>query len=329
MYEFLPPIRLLAMVPTSGTVSGEVPVHIYGSGFSRRAANLGYLRCLFGNASVVADMRSNTELVCVTPRGKPGLVPVHITNNLYDWNKAALWFEYQLVRLREVLPDNGPAAGGTVLTVRGDGFVANAIYGTWCRFHHGDTLLSTAEALFINTGEVVCVTPPLPDQSHGITSELSLALSGRSTLDTLVYHFLVTLVIDTAHPMVGPIQGGTTVVVDGQHFSANSFCQFGPAGVVPAQFISTRRIQCVSPSHSVGYVPVSVSSNNQNFFGVVDQFEYTQFAVLVSAFPESGPVDGGTYVSVFGENFHERSASLFSHAASTSPALRCSSQRVR
>ena len=43
----------------------------------------------------------------------------------------------------------------------------------------------------------------------------------------------------------------------------------------------------------------------------MDQFEYTPTADLGTIYPDRGPTDGGTFVSVFGENFHERSAELF------------------
>ena len=188
----------------------------------------------------------------------------------------------------------------------GTGFIGSQIYGTQCFF--GETAV---EALFISASKVLCVTPDHASDFVGAhTSELSLRLSGRQTIDTLPFHFLTTLFIETAHPLVGPVQGGTTVIIDGSFFSANSFCKFAGA-VVPAHFVSTKRIQCASPAHPVGKVEVSISSNNQNFFGVQDQFEYTPIASIATIFPERGPVDGGTFVSVFGQDYHERSASLF------------------
>ena len=80
--------------------------------------------------------------------------------------------------------------------------------------------------------------------------------------------------------------------------------------IVVSRFVSPSRIMCVAPSHADGAVRVSVSSNGQNFFGLDGQFEYRTTSQLYSAVPSSGPVDGGTYTSVFGENFHERAASV-------------------
>ena len=59
------------------------------------------------------------------------------------------------------------------------------------------------------------MTEALASQSTALTVQLSLLVSGRATLDTLTYHFLVTVIVETAHPMVGPVAGGTTVVIDG------------------------------------------------------------------------------------------------------------------
>ena len=123
MFELHDPIQLLAVVPMVGMASGDVPVHVYGRGLSHRASNLGYLRCLFGNVSAAAELTlSGSELVCVSPRGKPGLAALRVTNNLVDWSRTYLWYEYTVVRLTRVTPSNGPVRGGTVLTVEGGGF---------------------------------------------------------------------------------------------------------------------------------------------------------------------------------------------------------------
>lgn len=318
-----------------------MPVHVYATGLSRRAATLNYLRCLFGNVSVSATLGvGSTEVECVAPRGKPGMAAVRVTNNLIDWSHSYLWFRFRMVRLTQVrisssihlypcfhmppislnsvfhasppqvLPDNGPVGGGTIISVVGNDLTASQRYGTWCRFHHGPHGATiSVEAMFVSSSLVLCTTPSLPDGNAAVSSALSLQMGGRYTDDSLSFHFLVTITINSAHPMVGPTAGGTTIIVDGAHFTTGSYCRFNTR-VVPAQYVGRSRLRCVTPSHPAGYVHVSISSNDQNFFGVADQFEYTPVATLGSAMPVSGPVDGGTLVSVFGRNFHERSASL-------------------
>ena len=306
VFEFNQAIYLQAVIPQRGTVAGDVPVHVFGTGYSRRASSLTYMRCKFGNISSVATLMDNgDEVICLSPRGKPGFVPLQVTNNLNDYDeRSKLWYEYTIVRIAHVHPDNGPAAGGTILTITGEGFVGSPIYGSWCLFGS-----LSVKALVASSEKVLCETPSMVD-AEAQSVELSLQLSGRTTLDYLKYHFLTTLFIENAHPLVGPVLGGTSIIVDGNHFTANSFCNFDGM-VVPAQFISPARIQCSSPPHTVGSVKVAISSNNQNFFGVMDQFEYTPTADLGTIYPDRGPTDGGTFVSVFGENFHERSAELF------------------
>ena len=130
------------------------------------------------------------------------------------------------------------------------------------------------------------------------STELSLRLSGHKTHGALLYHFLTTLAIKGAHPMVGPVLGGTTVVIvvtrSPPIVSADSTPQLF------SRSLSQPSIQCTTPAHAVGLVSVTVSSNNQNFFGVDDQFEFTPTATLASIFPYRGPVDGNALTSVFG-----------------------------
>ena len=147
-----------------------------------------------------------------------------MTNNLVDWSLNSLWYEYTTVRLTHVLPDNGPVLGGTVLTVMGDGFAASVVYGTWCRFHDGERPVATMPALFVSSRSVLCRTPSLSSLGSSLTTRLFLSLNGRATEDALPYHFLLTLLITTAHPLVGPIDGGTTVIVDGHYFSPKYIC---------------------------------------------------------------------------------------------------------
>ena len=69
-------------------------------------------------------------------------------------------------------------------------------------------------ALFVSQSVVLCIAPSINSQSSAVSAELSLQMSGRYTEDTLPFNFLVSLMITSAHPMVGPVTGGTTVVID-------------------------------------------------------------------------------------------------------------------
>lgn len=315
LFQAYQSIHVKAVIPPRGSVSGKLPVHVYGSGFSQRAAQLNYMRCRFGNVSSVAFLQpSGSEIVCQLPQGKPGFVPVEVTNNLLDYSRAsAVTFEYTAVALHSAVPDNGPAVGSTAVTIFGTGFLDSEQYGTECIFTGDDGKVATAEAFVLSPHAVACVTPQSPAGGTAQSVALSLRISGQESLGFLLYHFLTTLHVETVHPMVGPVEGGTTLIIDGSHFSASSACQFANV-IVPAQFVSSSRIRCVSPAHPIGHVMVTISSNNQNFFGRDDLFEYTPVIGgrrLMSVWPPRGPVDGGTFVSVLGDFFHERSASLF------------------
>ena len=55
---------------------------------------------------------------------------------------------------------------------------------------------------------------------------------------------------------------------------------------------------------------VAISSNGVDFSASELRYEYLVPAVLLSAFPDSGPTDGGTFVTLRGDFFSERAASL-------------------
>lgn len=75
----LPPrkIVLSSATPARGSIYGNLPVHVYGRGFSVRAATLKYLRCAFGNLSTaVFSQPEDTAVVCDLPPSRPGFVSV-------------------------------------------------------------------------------------------------------------------------------------------------------------------------------------------------------------------------------------------------------------
>ena len=307
VFQSYPPILLAAILPPQGSVTGQTPVHIYGSGFLIRADTLSYLHCKFGNHSSRGVLLSATELVCLSPPGSLGFVTVEVTNNLRDYSLSSLLFEYIVVEPQFVLPGNGPISGGTVIMVHGTGFVSSPLYDSFCHFSALDAMVP---AVILSSKELTCVTPSIAFATAQ-TIDLRLNLTGLLTSASIPFHFFKTPSIIGIHPMVGPVQGGTAVIVDGTSFSTGFWCRFGQA-VVPSRRLTGERVQCIAPAaDSAGHVEVAISSNNQNFETAQSSFEYVPNLQLETVYPRNGPTDGGTFVSVFGSFFHERSGSLF------------------
>jgi hypothetical protein len=110
--------------PDAGPLAGSTVVTITGSGFKSDAT------VAFGSlpASSVT-VSSATVLTATTPAHAAGSVDVIVTNADGQSATETGGFTYQgpAPTVLSITPDNGPAAGGTVVTIIGSGFQAGAV----------------------------------------------------------------------------------------------------------------------------------------------------------------------------------------------------------
>ena len=106
-------------------------------------------------------------------------------------------------------------------------------------------------------------------------------------------------------PRSGSVNGGTLLNVSGIGFKNTSalFCRFGSLPPVEGVYISTKRVQCVSPMHQIGSVPIEVTTNGVDYSEDMVQYRYYASPAVSHVVPSSGPTEGGTVVSVYGRNF--------------------------
>ena len=302
-YEFVTQAVVLGVVPTSGPTSGQSSIHVLVTGSSHQNANEESLRCRFGNKSVSAQRLGYATIECFLPPGPAGYVLVSVTSNAIDYAQGDVFFEYKELRLVSVIPATGPTAGGTIATITGMGLTSSHLHGTWCHFG-----LLIVPAIFVSPTQAACASPKV---STPQTVPLKLHIGGLVTTDAVKFNFVQSVTVTTAYPLMGPTSGGTTVTVDGLQFAALTWCRFHDF-TVPAFFVSSTRVQCVTPPNSrVGKVDLSMSSNNLDFFGVQGLFEYIGSASAHTSYPVSGPTSGGTFVLVTGTLISERAAAYF------------------
>jgi hypothetical protein len=142
-FEYQPPASVRALEPSRGPVEGGALVNVTGSGISRRAALLGYLRCRFNATSVAAAWRRSAEAHCVAPAHASGVVRVELTQDEQQHTRDGARFEYELLGARSVHPGAGPLAGGTLVEVRGAGLEPAGARGAFCQF--GSSLIPESQ----------------------------------------------------------------------------------------------------------------------------------------------------------------------------------------
>lgn len=113
--------------------------------------------------------------------------------------------------------------------------------------------------------------------------------------------------ITTVVPGSGPTAGGTAVTVTGTGFQSNPTglrVVFGAADALNVQVVHAARVVCTAPPGSAGPVAVTVLNPDGGSAVMGAAFTYVLGPPTVTGVsPSSGPVGGGTGVTVTGTNF--------------------------
>jgi hypothetical protein len=105
-------------------------------------------------------------------------------------------------------------------------------------------------------------------------------------------------------PTSGPVAGGTTVTITGSGFTGATAVDFGSTPATGFTVNSSTQINAISPAHAAGEASVTVvgpggTSNGETFA----YFAVPTIATTNGLDPTSGPVAGGTTVTITGTNF--------------------------
>jgi len=283
---------IAGFTPVFGPEAGGTDVTITGTGFT------GATGVLFGDTpgtdfTVVSD----NEITVTSPAGT-GAVPLVVTapdatdNIVSDGD-----FTYVPAGVTTIVtfsPDNGPEAGGTVVTITGAGFTGT----TGVAF--GDT---PAEDFTVNSDNEITATAPAG------TGSVPVVLTGAptgdaSSADEFTYVPANTTAITGFTPISGPEAGGTTVTIRGTGFTGATGVNFGDTPATDVTVLSDNVITAVSPA-GTGAVPLTVTGTDTGDATSDGNFTYIPAgtAAIVAFTPTAGPEAGGTVVTITGGGF--------------------------
>ncbi len=102
----------------------------------------------------------------------------------------------------------------------------------------------------------------------------------------------------------GSVGGGAALTISGTGFTNATAVSFGPSAATSFTVNSDTSITAVTPPASPGTVDVTVTSaGGTSVAGSADQFTFVPVPVVLSVSPNSGPVTGGTSVTIAGTGF--------------------------
>eukprot|EP01043_Picozoa_sp_COSAG02_P041651 COSAG02_NODE_3470_length_6690_cov_2.641784_2_plen_1275_part_01 len=318
------PVVLHSSQPSSGPVSGDTQLTIYGDNFVE--TNL--ITCFFDfpNANMSGFVSIDGNIICRSPNSvrEPatgvGRAVVRVALNGQQFTATHLPFRfYEDVSVAQVLPDYGTFKGGTEVIVSGQKYVETGEIA--CRFGVGaydstgvigdyDTSGSVIvdESSGVAVPAIFCLTPSNFPQADTVTIEV--ALNGQQfTTNGLLFHFVAQ--VDNISPVRGPAQGDTMISVHGEGFTDTGpllVCRFGDLATVPAVFNSTYLVFCVSPVVEEERTTVELELSMDGGVYLTDnhnEFSYyrTPHVVAIGLEYASVTVLGAEFLTIHGTEF--------------------------
>ncbi len=193
-----------------------------------------------------------------------------------------------------VSPNSGPIIGGTSVVITGTDFTGTT-----------SVTFGGAAATFV-VGGPTSITAVTPAHAAGVVDVRVTTPEGTSPgVVAAQFTYANAITVSSVSPSSGPAAGGTTVTVTGTGFSGASSVTFGGT---PATFVvaTDTQLTAVSPPRSAGPADVRVSGpGGTSPVTAGDVFTYVGAAapVVTGVSPSTGPIAGGTVVTISGTGF--------------------------
>ena len=220
-------------------------------------------------------------------------------------------------------PNSGPTGGGTTVTISGTGFTqsASVAFGG----------VSASSVLYISSTQLQAVTPAHASGTVNVAvtegpRNQSATLTGGYTYVSSSSSSTNSLSVSSASPNQGPTTGGTVVTITGTGFQTGNTVSFGSVQSTAVTVSSNTQIQAMSPAENAGTVAITVTNSSAQSSSLPSAFTYTSGPAVTSISPNSGPVTGGSTVTILGSGFQSGATVTFGGIAATSVTIVSSTQ---
>ncbi len=319
---------IFTVTPAEGPVTGGTAVTIKGTNFATGAmVRIG--NYLADSARVVVRDVETIELI--TPPGDPGQHGVTVTNpdgQSYTWwdpNPVSprYFFYYSAPRITGVEPSRGAYQGGGIITLTGEQFYPGA------QVFFGDVYLGkddegndvwgeipAPQVFFVDNKTLRVRLPALLEPRANVNIRIRNADGGTFTLPGGFSFITVDVLplVQAVVPDFGPTTGNVEVVITGQNFAPNPTVWVGWVRAANVKAISKTEIRAVFPANPPGIHDVTVINRDGGagvLAGAFTYYEALTKPVIKNIYPSRGPKEGGTYITITGDDFWEGARVFF------------------
>jgi hypothetical protein len=280
-------ITATGITPAVGPTTGGQVVTITGAGFTPdTTVTFGALPAT--DVTVAAD---GTSLTATTPAAPAGPVTVTVADPAAG--AAELAYTFVAPTITAIDPAQGPAAGGTQVTLTGTGLDTT----TGVTF---DGVAGTVVSVSPDGTQVVVTSPA----GTGLADVVLTAPAGVTTAAPRRFVFVSPggPTVAAVTPSAGPTAGGQTVVLTGTGLDGVTDVSFGG---VPATIVGTptdTSITVTTPAGAAGLVDVTLDGADGAAV-LEDAYTYVAAPAAASVDPGTGATTGGETVTVTGGPF--------------------------
>jgi len=125
--------------------------------------------------------------------------------------------------------------------------------------------------------------------------------------------------VGSVSPSSGSTAGGTAVTITGANFVTGATVTVGGLAALNVSTINGTTISASTPAHAAGLVDVIVTNPNAESGTLTNGFSFVSPTgpTVASVSPNSGPIAGGTSVTITGTNFVSGATVIFGGVAAT------------
>ena len=157
---------------------------------------------------------------------------------------------------------------------------------------------------------------------------------GAGSVNSTGWNAITTPKLTGLSPASGPTTGGTTVAITGTDFQQGATVVFGNVPAAKINSVTSTSIEAVTPVHDAGNVDVTVTNPDTRSDTLLVAFTFAgspppiggPAPTISSVLPNSGPVIGGTVVTITGTDFQSGATVTFGQSPAAAVVFNSATQ---
>ncbi|MBU5670958.1 IPT/TIG domain-containing protein [Paenibacillus brevis] len=197
---------------------------------------------------------------------------------------------YPAPEIISVVKDRGLIDGGESVVVTGKNFLPNPAVSFGAN--------AAREIQYIDSTKLIMVAP------KGVQGDVAIKVTNTDgQFATATYKYIANPIITSVSPDIGPLAGGTRVVITGEYFLEGAEVTFGNQAATIISTTSKQIIVNTPPSATVQTVDVSILNPDGTNATAVQAYSYVPAPVVSSVFPDQGLTLGNENITIQGRHF--------------------------